>query len=130
MKKEIKRATQSFWRLLLLMVAFNSSLSLFAQTQTISGIVLEMCIRDSNKYDQEIFIYTISNPFRTNTVCRKDKLSVFFYYHPVARNDDGKGIMPHRTAHSLAGHALSPQPGRHLLSDFAVGGHLPVWDLA
>ena len=41
MKKEIKRATQSFWRLLLLMVAFNSSLSLFAQTQTISGIVLD-----------------------------------------------------------------------------------------
>ena len=41
MKKEIKRATQSFWRLLLLMVAFNSSLSLFAQTQTVSGIVLD-----------------------------------------------------------------------------------------
>lgn len=41
MKKEIKRAIQSFWRLLLLMVAFNSSLSLFAQTQTISGIVLD-----------------------------------------------------------------------------------------
>lgn len=41
MKKEIKSATQSFWRLLLLLVAFNSSLSLFAQTQTISGVVLD-----------------------------------------------------------------------------------------
>lgn len=40
MKKEIKKATLSFWRLLLLMVAFNSGLSLFAQTQTVSGIVL------------------------------------------------------------------------------------------
>ena len=41
MKKEIKKATLSFWRLLLLMVAFNSGLSLFAQTQTVSGIVLD-----------------------------------------------------------------------------------------
>ena len=41
MKKEIKKATLSFWRLLLLMVVFNSGLSLFAQTQTVSGIVLD-----------------------------------------------------------------------------------------
>lgn len=41
MKKEIKRTTQSLWRLLLLMVVFNSSLSLFAQTQTVSGVVLD-----------------------------------------------------------------------------------------
>lgn len=41
MKKEIKKATQSFRRLLLLMVAFTLSLSLFAQTQTVSGIVLD-----------------------------------------------------------------------------------------
>lgn len=41
MKKEIKSATQSFWRLLFLLVAFNSSLSLFAQTPTVSGIVLD-----------------------------------------------------------------------------------------
>ena len=41
MKKRIKKVTVSFWRLLLLMVAFNSSLSLFAQTQSVSGIVLD-----------------------------------------------------------------------------------------
>lgn len=41
MKKEIKKATLSFWRLFLLMVAFNSGLSLFAQTQTVSGVVLD-----------------------------------------------------------------------------------------
>lgn len=41
MKKEIKKVTRSFWRLLLLMVAFNSCLSLHAQTQTVSGVVLD-----------------------------------------------------------------------------------------
>lgn len=41
MKKECRKATRPFWRLLLLMVALSSSLNLFAQTGTVSGIVLD-----------------------------------------------------------------------------------------
>ena len=50
-------------------------------------------------------------------------------HHPMAGNDDGNRVMPHRAAHGLRGDALSAVYLRQLFCQCAVGRGLSVGDL-